>query len=464
VRRGRAARRAGLAAALVVVAAGCARVPAPKPAAAPPAEEPVPGGQPAPGAAPYSELPPATPGPPRTGWLDVGVVVSADTARLESTGRAQVSGVVEVAGLAAGQTLMARAGAGRLLLQPLPAARELAVYEAADTVFVRPLGEGSLVRVNGRSYRGVLKLFGSPDGRVTVVNRVGLEDYLRGVLPHEIGKLTDATLEAGKAQAVAARTYALSYIGRRSDQGFDVYATVEDQLYGGAGDESPLTDRCVRETAGLVAAYRGRLIRANYSSTCGGVTANVEDVWPEPALPWLRSRPDAEREGGEPYCAKSPQFRWTEIWDVPEFLAIVNRTYPALVAPLPLGGATRLKDVRVLSRSASGRVAELEIDTDIGPLILRGDSARRVLLRPARSIGAGGPGTLLRSSLFKIGLVRDGAGEPVAVVATGAGFGHGVGLCQWGALEMARRGRGFREILEHYFTGIRVIPVAELAG
>ncbi len=451
-----------VAAALAV--AGCARVPPPRPEPGPPAGEPAPGGQPAPGAAPYSELPPAAPGQPRTGWLDVGVVVSADTARLESTGKAQVSGVVEVAQLAAGQALLARASAGRLLVQPLPAARELAVYEAADTVFVRALGAGALVQVNGKRYRGVLKLFRSPDGRVTVVNRVGLEDYLRGVLPHEIGRLTDATLEAGKAQAVAARTYALAYVGRRSDLGFDVYATVEDQLYGGAGDESPLTDRCVRETAALVAAYQGRLIRANYFSTCGGVTANVEDVWPEPPLPWLRSRPDSGREGEEPYCSKSPQYRWTEIWGAREFLDIVNRTYPALVAPLPLGGATRLDDVRVLSRSASGRVAEVEIDTDVGPLILKGDSTRRALLRPARSTGAGGPGTILRSSLFKIALVRDGAGEPVAVVATGAGFGHGVGMCQWGALEMARRGRGFREILEHYFTGIRVIPTADLAG
>jgi len=455
---------AALAVLAALAATGCARLPAPRPEAAPPAAEPAPGAQPVPGAPPYSELPPARPGPPRTGWVDVGVVVSADTARLESTAEAEVSGVVEVVRLAAGQTLMARAGAGRLLVQPLPAARELAVYEAADTVFVKPLGAGALVRVNGKRYRGVLKLFRSPDGRVTVVNRVGLEDYLRGVLPHEIGKLTEATLEAGKAQAVAARTYALSYVGRRSDQGFDVYASVEDQLYGGAGDESPLTDRCVRETAGLVAAYQSRLIRANYFSTCGGVTANVEDVWPEPALPWLRSRPDSRREGEEAYCSASPQFRWTEIWGAQEFLDLVNRTYPALVAPLPLGGATRLVDVRVRSRSASGRVAELEIETDVGLLVVRGDSARRVLLRPARSTGAGGPGTLLRSSFFKVALVRDGDGRPEAVVATGAGFGHGVGMCQWGALGMARQGRDFRAILEHYFAGVRVIPAADLVG
>jgi stage II sporulation protein D len=204
------------------------------------------------------------------------------------------------------------------------------------------------------------------------------------------------------------------------------------------------------------------LIRANYFSTCGGVTANVEDVWPEPALPWLRSRADAEHDGDTPFCATSPQYRWTEVWGAREFLDIVNRTYAALVRPLPLGGASLLRDVRVLSRSASGRVAEVEIDTDVGPLVVRGDSTRRVLLRPARSVGAGGPGTLLRSSFFKIALVRDRSGLPLAVVATGAGFGHGVGMCQWGALEMSRRGYAYRRILEHYFAGVRLAPASEL--
>jgi stage II sporulation protein D len=394
----------------------------------------------------------------------VGVAVDADSARVEVTGDAEVFGVVEVTSLRAGQWLVARAAAGRLLVQPAPGFRELVIYEVADTLFVRPRDAASLVLVNGKRYRGAAKVFRSPLGRVSVVNRVPIEDYLRGVLPHEIGRLDARTIEAGKAQAVAARTYALSYVGRRSDQGFDVYASVEDQIYGGAGDEGPLTDRCVQETAGLVGSYQGRFIRANYFSTCGGVTANVEDVWPESALPWLRSRTDSEKEGDTPFCANSPQFRWTEIWGVQEFLDIVNRTYPALVHPLPLGGASVLRDVRVLSRTESGRVAELEIDTDIGPLSVRGDSTRRVLLRPSRSTGAGGPGTLLRSSFFKIALVRDRAGGAVAVVATGAGFGHGVGMCQWGALEMSRRGYDFRRILEHYFAGVRVVPATEIAG
>jgi stage II sporulation protein D len=157
-------------------------------------------------------------------------------------------------------------------------------------------------------------------------------------------------------------------------------------------------------------------------------------------------------------------FRWTEVWSVPEFLDVVNRNYPRWIGPLPLGGASRLKGVRVVSRTPSGRVGELVIDTDIGPLTVHGDSTRRVLTRPAASQGQGGGGTMLRSSLFKIEMERGSDGVPIAVVATGAGYGHGVGLCQWGALEMARRGRNFENILEHYFAGIEIRRASDLRG
>ena len=449
---------------LALLLAGCSH--APKPRTAPPPATPSPEQAPAtqpPTQAPPEFQPPAA-GHGRVDWLDVGIVVDADSARLGATGDARVDGLVEVTRLSTGQGLLARASQGRVLVQPVPGTRELAIYEVADTLVLAPEAPNSFVTVGTKPYRGELRLYRSPNGRVTVVNRVATEEYLRGVLPHEIGRLDSRTIEAGKAQAVAARTYALSYVGRRSDQGFDVYATVEDQLYGGISDEGPLTDRCVSETDQLVATYQGRLIRANYFSTCGGVTANVEDVWPESPLPWLRSTLDADREGDTAYCAASPQFRWTEIWSVPEFLDIVNHNYPRFIGPLPAGGAHRLDGVRVTARSPSGRVAELIIDTDIGPLPVHGDSTRRVLVRPAASQGAGGGGTMLRSSMFKIGMVRGRDGVPIAVVATGAGYGHGVGLCQWGALEMARRGNDFRKILGHYFAGIEVKPASESRG
>jgi stage II sporulation protein D len=282
-----------------------------------------------------------------------------------------------------------------------------------------------------------------------------MEDYLRGVLPHEIGRLSSQTIEAGKAQAVAARTYALSYIGRRHDQGFDVFDTVEDQVYGGVKDEGELTDRCISETSGVVALYEGRFIRANYSSTCGGITSNIEDVWPEPPLPWLRSVADRPENGGEDFCQISGQYRWTDIWETQEFLEIINRTIPQHIERMP-HPARRLDDVRVESRSPSGRIARLVISTDAGEFTVRGDRVRWILARPKRSVGVGGPGGILRSAFFKIAAVRSGDGTPYAVVASGGGYGHAVGMCQMGAIGMARRGYDYGRILHHYYSDVEI--------
>jgi stage II sporulation protein D len=391
----------------------------------------------------------------RTSTIEVGIAVGVEEVRFEVTGEAECRGAAEIRRLGPGRALTARVSRGRILLQPAEPGADLVVYEVADSFRVQPLSSAALMIVDRKRYRGGLKIFRSPNGRINVVNVLDVEDYLRGVLPHEIGRLSDQTIEAGKAQAIAARTYALSYIGRRADEGFDVYDTVEDQLYGGVGDEGALTDRCVRETGGMVGLYQGRFMRANYFSTCGGVTANIEDVWPEPPLPWLRSVADHAGDGGTDFCKISGQYRWTEIWEPQEFLDIINRTFPEYRGKLPRA-ARRLDDVRVESRSPSGRVARLIISADVGELTVRGDLVRRVLARPKRSVGVGGPGGILRSAFFKISVVRSSDGTPYAVVASGAGYGHGVGMCQMGAIAMARQGYDYRNILHHYYTDIEI--------
>lgn len=391
----------------------------------------------------------------RTSPIQVGIALNVEEARIEVTGDAECSGVAEIRRLARGDAFTARVSRGRILLQPTRSSDDLAVYEVADTFRVKPLTASTFVQINGKRYRGGLKIFRSPAGRVHVVNVVGMEDYLRGVLPHEIGRLSSQTIEAGKAQAVAARTYALSYIGRRDDQGFDVFDTVEDQVYGGVKDEGELTDRCIRETAGVVALYEGRFIRANYSSTCGGITSNIEDVWPEPPLPWLRSVADRPRDGGEDFCQISGQYRWTDIWEAQEFLDIINRTIPERIQKMNRP-ARRLDDVRVESRSPSGRIARLVISTDAGEFTVRGDRVRWILTRPRRSVGVGGPGGILRSAFFKIAAVRSGDGTPYAVVASGGGYGHAVGMCQMGAIGMARRGYDYGQILHHYYSDVEI--------
>ena len=318
----------------------------------------------------------------------------------------------------------------------------------SDTLLVTPDGNG-YSGWSGRWYRGSFRIHASQPEGLTLVNEVPLESYLRGVLPEEIGQPPDSDYEAVKAQAVAARSYTLSYLGRRAPLGFDLWASVEDQVYGGTARENEQSNRALRATAGEVLLSEGTPIRALYSSACGGRTSNVEDVWPWPWTPYLRSVRDAEGPGEPSYCARSSNYRWREEWDAETFMATIRKFGPPEGAPAAVL-AGELQDVRVGARSRSGRVREVIVATTRGEWILRGDRTRWSFRRP-------GGDAVLRSSFLKVGVLRDPSGKPLAVVATGAGNGHGIGLCQWGAMGMARAGKSYKEILSHYYKDTNLI-------
>jgi stage II sporulation protein D len=148
-------------------------------------------------------------------------------------------------------------------------------------------GDG-LVTVDGRAYRGVVEVAVTASGRLAVINELNLEQYLRGVVPEELGPAAFPELEALKAQAVAARTYAVGNLGQFSEDGYDICDTPRCQAYGGADSEHPLSDRAVRETSGLILEHAGRPINAMYTSTCGGHTEDVEVVFPDLEGAYLR--------------------------------------------------------------------------------------------------------------------------------------------------------------------------------
>jgi stage II sporulation protein D len=385
-------------------------------------------------------------------WLDVGVSLDKDAIELRVDGDEPVTGLAELASVGAASDLAVRLSGGRLevTLQDVSGNAGGPAWSARDTLVVGTPTSIAIV-IDGKRYRGGAKVFVNPRGKITVANRVNVESYLRGVLPHELGRLDDGTLEAGKAQAVAARTYTLSYVGRRADEGFDLYDSVEDQVYGGTQSEGPITDLAVLETAGVVALYQGAFIRANYFSTCGGATANVEDIWPDPPFPWLRQVEDGSVTNA--WCRNSPHYRWVERWTGAEVLADLNRYGPEQTGvSAPSGGWRQLRDLKVASRSPSGRVRELVYETDRGNVTVMADKTRWVLRRPDAAGGG-----ILRSSLFKIGVKRDHHGRVVEVVASGGGNGHGAGMCQVGALAQARAGKSYAEILHFYYTGIDLV-------
>jgi len=157
-----------------------------------------------------------------------------------------------------------------------------------SVLYFIPANPQSFLTLNGRSYRGFLTMAGTPKG-IVIVNRVNLEDYLKSVVPGELSPGQFGAIEALKAQAVAARTYALKNRGRFESLGFDLVNTPRSQLYVGMASEHPLSTRAVEETRGEVMFYRGALINALYTSTCGGMTEDAENVFAGRPVPYLKS-------------------------------------------------------------------------------------------------------------------------------------------------------------------------------
>ena len=297
---------------------------------------------------------------------------------------------------------------------------------------------GRSVTVEGTAYRGRIELIPAPGGGVTAVNVVHLEDYLLGVVPLEIGPRTSAELAAIAAQAVAARTYAVAHLGGHAEIGFDLYGTVADQVYGGRDAERPEASDAVRSTAGRILTYGGVPIRAYYHSTCGGRTAAVDEVMDRVPAPYLRSVADRSPDGSD-WCAISPRYRWTEEWSaerlngpVRDELARMFGTESALIGPI--------EELVITGHTESGRVRSLAFRGPASELVLdRLDI--RFALRDEE-------GRILGSTDFDLVPTGDGRTK-----ISGRGYGHGAGMCQWGAIARARAGQSAEQILAVYYPG-----------
>jgi stage II sporulation protein D (peptidoglycan lytic transglycosylase) len=317
---------------------------------------------------------------------------------------------------------------------------------------VRPAAWGGFVVHGGRRYRGEL-LVRASDAGITVVNRLPVDEYLKGVVPMEIG--TTRTMEdfaAAEAQAVAARSYAYIRLGWSGDRRwYDLRPTVVDQAYGGVDGETIVGTRAVESTAGLVLKYDGRLANAPYHSTCGGMTAEAPEAWPTRGEPYLKRVSDRVPETDRFYCDISPRFRWMREVPGDRLDAAVAR-YLREFAAVPPQGPGHVRGVSVISRTPSGRVDSVEITTGRGgPYRVRGNDARFVL----RAAG----GEILNSASFVVESAPSSGGRITTLTLRGAGYGHGVGMCQWGAIGRARAGQDFRTILGAYFPGTTVEPV-----
>ena len=365
--------------------------------------------------------------------LRVGVRVSVRESALRAASGVRVHGAAATEGVWLLRELP------RATFEPIDDTGRLRLRETGDVLaraIVESQDRSQLLSADAAPYRGVLEVLPAEDARLTVVNVVNLEDYLRGVVPNELAPKAFRQIEAQKAQAVAARSYALAHLGDYSARGYDVCATAACQVYRGAASEHKLSDRAVAETRGMVASWRGRPIHAFYTSTCGGHTEEGTAVF-EDGAPYLRGVAcpaeegvaDHDRERGQP-------------WQVRLGPGDVERRVARY------GSVGRVLDLVPTRVGVSGRVVELRVVGSEGEFALRGQRVRL--------------GLRLRESLFVLHKETTVPDEVPRFVFTGNGWGHGVGLCQLGASGMARSGATFEEILKHYYTGIAITPLDEV--
>lgn len=309
-----------------------------------------------------------------------------------------------------------------------------------------------------RTYRGDIYVAADPNAQLAIVNAVGIEDLLQGVVPAEL--FASAPVQALQAQAVAARNTILAKVGHRHfDAPFHLCAEQHCQVYAGLNKEDPRTDAAIIATRGLGLFHAGQLVDAVYSSSCGGHTENNDAAWGDRANPALRGLPDWEaswrhpqttvtehnvqkflNNPPKPYCqttnhVRQDKFRWQRVFHFEELNQRVQQKMPEIGT---------LKDIQIQKRGLGGRVVALE---------LIGNQARRSLRYelPIRQFFGN-----LNSAFFVMEASYQGNGQLRQLVVHGGGWGHGIGMCQMGAMGRAQAGHSFEQILSHYYNHANV--------
>ena len=313
-----------------------------------------------------------------------------------------------------------------------------------------------------RVYKGDLEFYVNKDHKIDVISVLDIETYLLGVVPSEIG--INAPIEALKAQTICARSEAMigletgKYTGAHHNLTADIYC----QVYSGIGKANDAVKKAVSETRGEVLTVDGNIISAYYASNCGGYSENIENVWPD------RSGP-AKQWSGHPDRDGKIQLDLTQADDIREWVNTVPDSWckPSENTPewskdhyrwkrtitpdvLSAAVAKKVKDIGMiydmipLERGVSGRIYDILFIGEKGHCRLKGELNIRMLWESP-----------LKSSCFvvdKVGPIE----KPVSFIVTGAGWGHGVGMCQTGAIAQANAGRSYEVILAHYFRGSKV--------
>ncbi|MGM9998713.1 MAG: SpoIID/LytB domain-containing protein [Candidatus Bruticola sp.] len=345
---------------------------------------------------------------------------------------------------------------------------------------------GFVLQIGSEAYRGCLKAE-RLSGSLYVVNYLSLEDYLRGVIPKE---LLCSAPEAMKAQAVAARTYA--WARRSNNKVWDVDCSTNSQVYGGAAVETIQSDRATADTAGQVLTYNGRLAdQTLYHSACGGQTESPLYIYGSESAPYLASV-ECVNEDGEADCSASGYYSWQARWSETELGQELSQYFGKKLGPV--------SGLEIAEQGPSGRVSKLRIHFQNGStetleygavrsaMRFKDASGRYRSLPSAKFVIVSGNymqtepkrqefqeelpalGQVLNLLDTEYSTLNSNSEAPVVecehepgyIVVSGQGWGHGGGMCQWGAIGMAKRGQSYLQILSRYFTGTQVDTLENL--
>lgn len=317
----------------------------------------------------------------------------------------------------------------------------------AKRIRLIPGKKDQIFQVSGQKYRGEIELL-NQRGTLTVVNIIGLEKYLYGVLPAEMSPSWN--FEALKAQAVAARSYALNTKGKHQKDGYDVCATTDCQVYKGYDGEHKTSNQAIDATRGEVLTYQGKVILAAFHAAGGGYTENSENVW-NSTIPYLRGVEDFDQE--------SSHYQWKIEMNAELFLRKLKNINPAIgeVQSLSLSPLEKSPQ-KSPDRGVSGRVLKIALVGKKGTVDYTGSELRSLLG--------------LKSTRFDIFIQKDEKSKKVQVnkakkewrnlkkatiTIEGYGWGHGLGMSQWGAKSYADQNKKekdfYKKILEHYYSG-----------
>ncbi len=347
---------------------------------------------------------------------------------------------------------------------------------ASSFLQIRPIereGEVPTISVNGRLYRGAVEFKRFSDSDMTVINVVDLEEYLYGILPREMGG--SWPLEALKAQAVSARTYTIINMNKHNAYGFNLCTTEHCHVYGGFQDEHPTSTQAVEETRGQLLLYNGKPASTYYFSTSGGHTEDVRNVWGGSGYPYLSGvedtyEPTERSERGIWEIEMTPQ-KAQEIfkakgYDLGQILSmtVLERSDSGRVIKLKVIGT---KDEHIFERSMTRNVfgarfvnSQMYTITTDSDFYIKGKEEIESTMKTTTNVkvlSASGVSTFSTSQgrIYAKGndTKKSYAVIPSIYVFSGKGFGHGVGMSQWGARGMAEEGFGYDEILTHYYPG-----------